>query len=43
MNGGHPRVDVGLPLLRLGAWVWVAGTVQFFVVHLVVERAWPEP
>ena len=37
------RGIVGQRLVRLGAWAWVLGTVQFFVCHLVVESAWPVP
>lgn len=28
---------------RLGAWALILGVVQFFVLHLVVQLAWPEP
>ena len=33
----------GSPLSRLGAWALVLGVAQFFVLHLVVQLAWPEP
>ena len=36
-------VGAGSPLSRLGAWALVLGTAQFFVFHLVVQLAWPEP
>jgi EmrB/QacA subfamily drug resistance transporter len=28
---------------RLGAGIWVLGTLQFFAMHLVVQAAWPQP
>ena len=32
-----------LAVTRLGALAWIAGTVQFFVCHLLVQSAWPTP
>ena len=39
----HKTAGAGSPLSHLGAWALVLGTVQFFVFHLVVQLAWPEP
>ncbi|PSJ30583.1 DUF998 domain-containing protein [Streptosporangium nondiastaticum] len=28
---------------RIGYWAWIAGVVQFFVIHGIVESAWAKP
>ncbi|MEV4926557.1 DUF998 domain-containing protein [Streptomyces roseoverticillatus] len=28
---------------RIGYWAWIAGVVQFFVIHGIVESAWARP
>lgn len=33
----------GAQLVRAGAVALMVGTVQFFIAHMLVERAWPEP
>lgn len=43
MKLNFPPVVADSPLVRLGAWTLILGVVQFFVFHLVVQFAWPEP
>lgn len=43
MRRSSPTADPGRLLARAGAWALVVGVVQFFVLHLVVQAAWPEP
>lgn len=43
MSDGRTRAGTGSPFSRLGAWALVLGVVQFFLFHLVVQLAWPEP
>ena len=35
--------EEGARRVRVGAVLFVLGTVQFFVAHVVVQRAWPTP
>ena len=43
MSGARSRTGAGSAFSRLGAWALVLGVVQFFLFHLIVQSAWPEP
>lgn len=43
MSDARSRRGAGSVFLRLGAWALVLGVAQFFVFHLIVQLAWPEP
>lgn len=43
MKLNSPPVVADSPLVRLGAWTLILAVVQFFVFHLMVQFAWPEP
>ena len=43
ITGKSMSITSGSRFVRIGALAFITGIVQFFIVHLIVEHAWPTP